>query len=130
MPPLPMLKRTGRSLSKTMSRAICVARSPLKFAGKNLSRYRTIFNIVLISAGCGAVTYVAGNFLLHSPKVLLLKPEQVAVTGNHIVSREAVLAPFYKDRWHSVLRIPLDTRRADVEKISWVQSASVQRILP
>ncbi len=101
-----------------------------KFGGKNLSRYRTIFNIVLISAGCGAVTYVAGNFLLHSPKVLLLKPEQVEVTGNHIVSREAVLAPFYRDRGHSVLRIPLDTRRADVEKISWVQSASVQRILP
>jgi cell division protein FtsQ len=101
-----------------------------KFGGKNLSRYRTIFNIVLISAGCGAVTYVAGNFLLHSPKVLLLKPEQVEVTGNHIVSREAVLAPFYKDRGHSVLRIPLDMRRADVEKISWVQSASVQRILP
>ena len=101
-----------------------------KFGGKNLSRYRTIFNIVLISAGCGAVTYVAGNFLLHSPKVLLLKPEQVEVTGNHIVSREAVLAPFYKDRGRSVLRIPLDTRRADVEKISWVQSASVQRILP
>jgi len=101
-----------------------------KFGGRNLARYRTIFNIVLISAGCGAVTYVAGNFLLHSPKVLLLKPEQVEVTGNHIVSREAVLAPFYKDRGHSVLRIPLDTRRADVEKISWVQSASVQRILP
>jgi len=101
-----------------------------KFGGKNLARYRTIFNIVLISAGCGAVTYVAGNFLLHSPKVLLLKPEQVEVTGNRIVSREAVLAPFYKDRGHSVLRIPLDTRRADVEKISWVQSASVQRILP
>jgi len=101
-----------------------------KFGGKNLSRYRTIFNIVLISAAGGAVTYVAGNFLLHSPKVLLLKPEQVEVTGNHIVSREAVLAPFYKDRGHSVLRIPLDTRRADVEKISWVQSASVQRILP
>ena len=101
-----------------------------KFGGKNLSRYRTIFNIVLISAGCGAVTYFAGNFLLHSPKVLLLKPEQVEVTGNRIVSREAVLAPFYKDRGHSVLRIPLDMRRADVEKISWVQSASVQRILP
>jgi len=101
-----------------------------KFGGKNLSRYRTVFNIVLISAGCGVVAYIAGNFLLHSPKVLLLKPEQVEVTGNHIVSREAVLAPFYKDRGHSVLRIPLDTRRADVEKISWVQSASVQRILP
>lgn len=101
-----------------------------KFGGKNLSRYRTIFSIILAAAGCTAVAYVAGNFLLHSPKVLLLKPEQVEVTGNHIVSREAVLAPFYKDRGRSVLRIPLDARRGEVEKIAWVQSASVQRILP
>ncbi|HEY6127583.1 MAG TPA: FtsQ-type POTRA domain-containing protein [Candidatus Acidoferrum sp.] len=101
-----------------------------KFGGKNLSRYRTVFKVLVVTAGCGIVAYVAGNFLLHSPKVLLLKPEQVEVTGNHIVSREAVLAPFYKDRGRSVMRIPLDARRGDVEKISWVQSASIQRILP
>ena len=101
-----------------------------KFGGKNLSRYRTIFAWVLIAAGCGTVAYVAGNFLLHSPKVLLLKPEQVEVAGNHMVSREAVLAPFYKDRGRSVLRIPLDARRSEVEQISWVRTASVQRILP
>ena len=101
-----------------------------KFGGKNLSRYRTIFSGLLIVAGCAVVAYAAGNFLLHSPKVLLLRPEQVEVTGNHIVSREAVLAPFYKDRGRSVLRIPLDARRGEVEKINWVQSASIQRILP
>jgi cell division protein FtsQ len=101
-----------------------------KFGGKNLSRYRTIFSGLLIVAGCAVVAYAAGNFLLHSPKVLLLRPEQVEVTGNHIVSREAVLTPFYKDRGRSVLRIPLDVRRGEVEKINWVQSASIQRILP
>ena len=101
-----------------------------KFGGKNLSRYRAIFSLLLVVAGCAVVAYIAGNFLLHSPKVLLLKPDQVEVTGNHIVSREAVLAPFYKDRGRSVLRIPLDARRGEVEKIAWVQSASVERILP
>jgi cell division protein FtsQ len=101
-----------------------------KFGGKNLSLFRTIFVWTIIAACFGVVAYVVGDFLLHSPKVLLLKPEQVEVTGNHIVSREAVLAPFYKDRGRSVLRIPLDARRSEVEQISWVQSASVQRILP
>jgi cell division protein FtsQ len=101
-----------------------------KFGAKSLSLYRTIFVWLLFAGGFGIVAYVVGDFLLHSPKVLLLKPEQVEVTGNHIVTREAVLAPFYKDRGRSVLRIPLDTRRSDVEQISWVQSASVQRILP
>jgi len=101
-----------------------------KFSGKNFSRYRTIFGALLMVAAFLQVAHVGANFLLHSPKMLLLKPEQVEVAGNHIVSREAVLAPFYKDRGHSVLRIPLDTRRGEVEQIAWVQSASIQRILP
>jgi cell division protein FtsQ len=101
-----------------------------KFGGKNLSLYRTIFFWAVIAAGCGVVLYVVSDFLLHSPKVLLLKPEQVEVSGNHIVTREALLAPFYKDRGKSVLCIPLDDWRSQLEQISWVQNASVQRILP
>ena len=101
-----------------------------KFGGKNLSLYRTIFFWGMILALCAVILYIAGDFLLHSPKVLLLKPEQVEVSGNHIVTREAVLAPFYKDRGRSVLRIPLDDRRSQIEQISWVETASVQRILP
>jgi len=101
-----------------------------KFAGRSATFYRNLFLWILAVAICAAAAYISGDFLLHSPKVLLLKPDQVEVNGNHIVSREAVLQPFYKDRGRSVLRIPLDGRRSEIEQISWVQSASVQRILP
>jgi len=101
-----------------------------KFGGKSASFYRHLFLWVLMVAVGAVGVYVTGDFLLHSPKVLLLKPDQVEVNGNHVVSREAVLQPFYKDRGRSVLRIPLDGRRNEIEQISWVQSASVQRILP
>jgi cell division protein FtsQ len=62
--------------------------------------------------------------------MLLVKPEQIEVNGNHIVSREAVLQQFVRDRGRSVLRVPLDSRRSALEEISWVESAMVQRILP
>jgi cell division protein FtsQ len=62
--------------------------------------------------------------------MLLLKPDQIEVTGNRIVSREAVLQQFVHDRNRSVLRIPLEARRSQLEQIPWVESASVQRILP
>jgi len=101
-----------------------------KFGGKSATFYRNIFLWILFAAVSSAVLYVTGDFLLHSPKVLLLKPEQVEVSGNHIVGRDAVLQAFYKDRGRSVLRIPLDTRRNEIEQISWVQNASVERILP
>ena len=101
-----------------------------KFGGKSAAFYRNVFLALLIAAVCAVSSYALGNFLLHSPKVLLLKPDQVEVAGNRIVAREALLAPFYKDRGRSVLRIPLDTRRAEIEQISWVQTASVARVLP
>jgi cell division protein FtsQ len=101
-----------------------------KFGGKSATFYRNLFLWILAAAAGSIAIYVTGDFLLHSPKVLLLKPDQVEVNGNHVVSREAVLQPFYKDRGRSVLRIPLDGRRSEIEQISWVESARVQRILP
>jgi cell division protein FtsQ len=62
--------------------------------------------------------------------MLLLKPDQIDVSGNHIVAREDVQKLFAKDRNRSVLRIQLDARRAQIEELPWVEEASVQRILP
>jgi cell division protein FtsQ len=62
--------------------------------------------------------------------MLLLKPDQIEVQGNHIVQHEDVQKLFFKDRNRSVLRIPLDTRRAQIQQLPWVEEASVQRILP
>jgi cell division protein FtsQ len=67
---------------------------------------------------------------LYSPSILLLKPDQIELKGNRIVSREAVLQQFIHDRNLSVLRVSLDDRRSQLEQIPWVESASVQRILP
>jgi cell division protein FtsQ len=101
-----------------------------KFAGRSWLFYRRV--VVWTIAGAAMVTtgIAAGRFLMYSPQVLLLKPDQIELMGNHIVSREAVLQPFAHDRNRSVLRIPLDTRRTQLEQLPWVESASVQRILP
>jgi cell division protein FtsQ len=101
-----------------------------KFAGRSWLFYRRV--LVWTIAGAAMVTtgIAAGRFLMYSPQVLLLKPDQIELMGNHIVSREAVLQPFAHDRNRSVLRIPLDARRTQLEQLPWVESASVQRILP
>lgn len=101
-----------------------------KFGGRTWQFYRRI--LVWTVAGAAGVTtaIVAGRFLLYSPQVLLLKSDQIELLGNHVVSREAVLQPFAHDRNRSVLRIPLDDRRTELEQLPWVESASVQRILP
>lgn len=101
-----------------------------KFSGKTWPFYRRVMMASGIAVAGITAAVVAGRFLLYSPQMLLLKFDQVELTGNHNVSRDAVLQQFTRDRGRSVLRIPLDTRRSELEQLPWVESASVQRVLP
>jgi cell division protein FtsQ len=101
-----------------------------KFSGRSWPFYRRALVWGAVAIAGLAVAGVATQFLLSSPQLLLLKPSQIELAGNHIVNREAVLQQFARDRGHSVLAIPLDTRRSALEELPWIESASVQRILP
>jgi len=101
-----------------------------KFSGRGWTFYRRILILSCVGVAGVTVAVYGMQFLLYSPAMLLLKPDQIEVNGNRIVSREAVLQQFVHDRNRSVLRVPLDARRSQLEQIPWVESASVQRILP
>lgn len=101
-----------------------------KFTGRGWPFYRRVLVLIFAGAICTVAAAYGVQFLLYSPSMLLLKPDQIEVTGNRIVGREAVLQQFIPDRNRSVLRIPLEDRRLQLEQIPWVESASVQRILP
>jgi cell division protein FtsQ len=101
-----------------------------KLSGRGWTFYRRILVFTATGAAVIVGAYYATQFLLYAPSVLLLKPEQIELTGNHVVTREAVLRPFAQDRNRSVLQIPLDLRRSQLEQIPWVESATVHRILP
>lgn len=101
-----------------------------KFSGRSWSFYRRVF--VGVTAAVVALLAMAllYRFLNTSPQLLLLKPAQVEVAGNRIVTRDTVLQQFARDRGHSVVAIPLSARRSSLEELPWVESATVQRILP
>ena len=101
-----------------------------KLSGRGWTFYRRILVFTVTGAALAAGAYYGTQFLLYSPSMLLLKLEQIELIGNHVVTREAVLRPFAQDRNRSVLQIPLDARRTQLEQIPWVESAAVRRILP
>ena len=101
-----------------------------KFGARSWPFYRRVLFCGVVGIAGISAAWIGGRFLLYGRPMLLIKPEQIEVNGNHIVSREAVLQQFARDRGRSVLRIPLDSRRSALEEISWVESAMVQRILP
>jgi len=101
-----------------------------KFSGRSWPFYRRVLFYGVVGIAGATTAWVAGHFLLYGQPMLLIKQEQIEVNGNHIVSREAVLQQFVHDRGRSVLRVPLDARRGALEEIPWIESATVQRILP
>ena len=74
--------------------------------------------------------YVCGHFLLSSREMALTHSDQVQVTGNHYVSRAALLEVFIPDRGASILRVPLEERRRQIEALPWVAQATIRRALP
>ncbi len=74
--------------------------------------------------------YEVAQFLQHSPRVVLADLENIEVSGIQHVRRGLVLEKFAADRGVSVLRVPLDARRAALEEIPWVEQANVSRVLP
>ena len=101
-----------------------------KLGGKTWPFYRRVFVWTVVGGVALTAGYFVTHYALYSPQMLLLKPDQIDVSGNHIVAREEVQKLFVHDRDRSVLRIPLETRRAQIQEIAWVEEASVQRILP
>jgi cell division protein FtsQ len=101
-----------------------------KFGRKAWQRYLRATIWAAVGLAGAWITYDLGHFLLASPEMALIHPEQVALVGNHYVTRASVLEIFAADRGKSVLRIPLDRRRAEIESIPWVEHATVRRALP
>jgi len=96
-----------------------------KLGGKTWPFYRRVFVWTLVGGTLTTGVVFAARFALYSPQMLLIKPDQISVTGNHVVPREEVLKLFVRDRNRSVLRVPLDARRTQLQEIPWVQEARV-----
>ena len=101
-----------------------------KFGRKAWMTYLRVSLWILAALALAGMAYVAENFLLHAPAMALLKPDQIHIAGNHYVQPANVLGIFAADRNHSVLRIPLDQRRKQIESLPWVEQAAVRRALP
>ncbi len=86
---------------------------------------------LLIVVGAFFGTFAAGrSALLHDTRFLMTTSEDIQIVGNHNVTREQVLGVFGADLERNIFRVPLDERRADLERLPWVAHATVMRLLP
>ena len=97
------------------------------------TRWVRLFAAVLIVAALGLVAmagFAVQSFLLHNRHFILLSAENIQVNGNRVVTAPQALAFFAPDLGHSIFRVPLAKRQAELKQIQWVRMATVMRLWP
>ncbi len=101
-----------------------------KFGKKAWKTYARVAVWSMAGVALVGTGYVVGHFLLASKEMALLRPDQLTLKNAHYVATSKVMEIFRVDRGQSVLRVPLDERRRQLEAIPWVEHATVMRALP
>ena len=97
---------------------------------KAASRVRIILVLAAIVIAVAAVWTTLQRYGTQSWRFRLDSSDNIAISGAHNVSRSQVLDVMASDIDRNVFFVPLEQRKAQLEQIPWVQSASVMRLLP
>ena len=98
---------------------------------------RTVFGRVLLAlvslTALGAITaavWQARTMLLQNRSLVVRSSSSIQVTGNQHLTRAQLVGVFGGDVDRNVLTVPLEQRKAELERLPWVQQATVMRLLP
>src|SRR5271156_3028318 len=101
-----------------------------KFGKKAWKGYARVTLWAGVGIAAAGVSYMVSHFLVASKEMALIRSDQIQISSTRYVVAKNVREVFLGDRNHSVLRIPLDERRRQVESLPWVEQATVRRALP
>jgi cell division protein FtsQ len=86
---------------------------------------------LLLLAGAGVAALLAmHSFLLHDAHFVVQSSDSIQIAGNSRLTRAQLLSVFGEDVERNVFNIPLAQRRAELERLPWVEHATVMRLLP
>ncbi len=85
--------------------------------------------LVILCTAAVAAAWVRYS-VLHDARFVLSTSDDIQVEGNAHLTRAQVLGVFAADLERNIFRMPLAERRADLERLPWVEHATVMRLLP
>jgi cell division protein FtsQ len=97
---------------------------------KTASRVRLALVILLVAGVLGSGCYACYRYATHSPRFRVADESNIEVAGDAPNSRAQVAARMNEMVGHNVFQISLEERKRELEKIPWVESASVMRLWP
>jgi len=86
--------------------------------------------LVLIAGAAIAASIETHRFLLHDSRFIVPDEHAIQVAGASHLTHAQLLSIFGEDVDRNIFTIPLSERRAELERLPWVEHATVMRLLP
>lgn len=99
-------------------------------AKKTASRVKVGAKLAIFAIMSGTVVITAYGYAAHAARFRIESSDDIEISGVRNVARAQVMEIAGSDIGRNVFFVPLDERRQQLERIPWVQSASVMRFLP
>jgi len=85
--------------------------------------------LLILAAGLAALLFTR-SLLLREEHFAIADFSSIQIEGNSHLSRPQLLSVFGTDVERNIFLMPLDERRAELERLPWVARATVMRLLP
>jgi cell division protein FtsQ len=99
-------------------------------ARKTASRVKLVAVVALVLAALGAGIYEARAFALHSARFRVRSEKDIELAGDAPNSRAQAMEKMREVVGRNVFQISLAERKQELEKIPWIETATVSRLLP
>lgn len=97
---------------------------------KTANRLKWIVLAGVVVCFLGALAGVAYRYGEQSWRFRLQSSDDIEISGNHNVTHAQIMEVLGGDIGRNIFFIPLAQRKAELEKVPWVESASVMRFVP
>jgi cell division protein FtsQ len=97
---------------------------------KTANRLKQVLIVMAVVCLVGSFALMLYRYGAHSWRFRVESSDHIEITGIQHVSRGQVISVMGADIGRNVFFVPLAERQAQLEKIPWVESASVMRLLP
>jgi len=113
---------------RRVSRRVPVRRGPL--GAKNAGRVKIALVVLLLLTAIGAAGYEGYRYAVESPRFRVSSERDIEFLGEAPNSRTQVMSLMRGTVGHSIFALSLDGKRKELERLPWVESATLVRIWP
>lgn len=97
---------------------------------KTASRVWNVVVLLLILATLGAASYETYQFAMHSWRFRIRSESDIELAGDAPNSRAQVMEKLREEMGRNIFQISLSERKQELEKLPWVDTASIIRLWP